>query len=201
MSEKNEVLDAAHKRCETMLKGMRAAFPEANLSFGYIGNLSNTRDDRSWYFFSSIPQKDSRGSLTGESWSVGGYSTDNLTQLADWAETELPKRLRRVLDPEFDAKCKVHDWYRASDATKEMYPGAIFQKQFGGVDGFAIREGVVVQKASDSYVGILDGREFEPVANHIAARRVLEDHYDILPDYIKQRPVERASDRAASMEP
>lgn len=201
MNGKQQVLDVAHKRCETMLKGMRAAFPEAGLSFGYIGNLSSTRDDRSWYFFSNIPKKDSRGSLTGESWSLGGYSTDNLTQLADWAETELPKRLRRLLDPEFDAMCNINDWYRASDATKAKYPGAIFQRQFGGVDGFPTREGVVVQRAKNSYVGILDRREFEAVENHIAARRTLEDHYDILPDYIKQRPAEAEQARTASMEP
>lgn len=201
MSEKDDAVGSASKRCEVVLKAMQAAFPEAGLSFGYIGNLSRTMDDRSWYFFSGIPSKDSHGASTGESWSHGGYSTDNLHHLADWAETEMPKRMRRLLDPAFDAKCKITDWYRASDATKDKYPGAIFQKQFGGVDGFPAREGVVVQKARDRYVGILDGREFEAVENHIMARRALEEHYGHLPDYMKRRPAEAAHAQAASMEP
>jgi hypothetical protein len=201
MSKQDEVTSAANKRCEAMLKGMQAAFPEAGLSFGYIGNLSRTMDDRSWYFFSNIPKKDSDGSLTGDSWALGGYSTANLPQLADWAETELPKRVRRLLDPEFDAKCKINDWYRANEATKEKYPGAIFQKQFGGADGFSAREGVVVQKASESYVALLDGREFPPAANHIAARQQLEEHYGYLPDYKKRMPADADSAPSPSMEP
>jgi hypothetical protein len=203
MSDKNNVMASAHERCENVLKGLRAAFPEAGLSFGYIGNLTSQMDDRSWRFFSHIPKKDAHGFETGESWSFGGYSTEDLDHCAAWAEAELGKRIRRALDPAFDAKCRINDWFRASDATKEQHPGAIFQKQFGGVDGFAVRTGIVVMRDRETFVGKIDDRVMPAVANHRAAMDQLDDYYDALPDYVKRSPVkdDPAPDHLSGMEP
>src|SRR5688572_30645555 len=50
--------------CETL----KAKYPEAQLSFGYIGNCGHDRygafDDRSWYFFTQIPLGTTRAKLS-----------------------------------------------------------------------------------------------------------------------------------------
>lgn len=203
MSDKDNARASAYERCESVLKGLRAAFPEAGLSFGYIGNLTNQMDDRSWRFFSHIPKKDAHGFENGEFWSFGSYSTDDLPQCAAWAEVELGKRIRRALDPAFDAKCRINDWFRASDAIKEQHPGAIFHRQFGGVDGFAVRSGVVVMVDRETFIGKIDDKEMPPLANHRAAMDQLDDYYDALPDYVKRSPAKNdpARDHPSLMEP
>lgn len=81
----------AHKRLDYMVEALKKAYPAADLSFGYIGNVYHDgRDDRSWRVFG----KDAEGRSV--SW---GYSdTENLDHMADRAQTELETWVRSALD-------------------------------------------------------------------------------------------------------
>lgn len=66
----------AHVHCAHLVELIRDATGET-WTFGYIGNVSDTRDDRLWFAFRPHP-----GRVGTNADRIGGYETDNLHQLA-----------------------------------------------------------------------------------------------------------------------
>lgn len=91
----------ARIRCEMLAATMAARYPEAGISWGYIGNLGGT-DDRGWYFFTDIV--DHNDLLAGGRRSnLGGEGAATLPELADRAEKHLERWLRTRLGLPVDA--------------------------------------------------------------------------------------------------
>lgn len=93
-SVKQFEINEASKRCTLLSQELNKRYPDAGLSFGYIGNLGPQLDDRSWRFFTKIEVG------TGNHRSrvyFGGYGTDDLPKLADRAEKGLENFLHQNL--------------------------------------------------------------------------------------------------------
>ena len=71
---------------EKLVRELATKYPNAGLSFGYIGNCSKRwGDDRSWSVFTKIP----RSVGFGGSIYWGSYNTDELDQMFECAKTRL----------------------------------------------------------------------------------------------------------------
>lgn len=82
----------AHMRCDMLNVELSKRYPAAGLSFGYIGNVNGNNDDRSWRFFTHIPDKnDPRGVMRH---AFGGEGTEGMQKLAERAERYLERWLR-----------------------------------------------------------------------------------------------------------
>lgn len=99
----------AYERCQALLTRLQAAYPEAKLTFGYIGNVySNGDDDRSWMFWAGAYR--TTGFYYGNSASFGRADSAALDKLADKAERELeawvldlPNQLQRGVYVKYEA--------------------------------------------------------------------------------------------------
>ena len=73
---------------------LKRKYPEANLSYGYLGNVGRGGDDRSWYVFSKLSRPKSYGH---KSYKWGGQSTENLDKLSAWAKPKLERAVQEAL--------------------------------------------------------------------------------------------------------
>lgn len=98
-----EPVRMAHKAMDRLVEALNARYPEAGLSFGYIGNLSmDGGDDRTWHVFTKIPEDKNpfpRGHTYRypRNYSWEGASTDGVPAMADRAEKDLEIFVRRAL--------------------------------------------------------------------------------------------------------
>lgn len=83
----------AYHELNTLTETLKSRYPEAGLSFGYIGNCDidpRKFDDRSWRIFSKV-----EGPQGKRSW--GGCSTEQVPDMFKKAEAELETWVRRVV--------------------------------------------------------------------------------------------------------
>lgn len=172
-----------YEKCSALVEEMREKYPNAGLSFGYIGNLSvcGRHDDRSWMFFTQIPRPDRSDGLT-----FGSHGTDQLDALWDRAEHGFETFIRRALDPIYDAKCRVNDWRLASDAAKACVPGAIREKTYGGNDDLIAHGAVIAlikaeERVNWRFVPIWQGAHLTTAESLVAAQKSLDAAYESLP--------------------
>ncbi|MAK37990.1 MAG: hypothetical protein CMC15_17655 [Flavobacteriaceae bacterium] len=74
-------------KIHALVEELNVKFPEAGLSFGYIGNYERWGDDTSWYIFSNLNHR----------W--GGYPGANpksMEKMYNWAWMELETRLTNI---------------------------------------------------------------------------------------------------------
>lgn len=76
--DEQAAINKAHKALKDLVDGLARKYPEAGLTFGYLGNVGSYGDDRSWYFFSKL-SKPGSGGHKDIKW--GGYSTHRLPEL------------------------------------------------------------------------------------------------------------------------
>lgn len=70
-----EKVNRALKDLRKLMESLDRKYPEAQLSFGYLGNVEmGGRDDRSWYVFSKLSRPGSGGH---DSFKWGGYRTED----------------------------------------------------------------------------------------------------------------------------
>lgn len=81
----------ALERCDELCDKLSARYPEAGLSFGYIGNIERWGDDRGWRFFTHLKDAHWRDM------SFGSQATENLPRLLEYAEKGLEPFLRKHL--------------------------------------------------------------------------------------------------------
>lgn len=90
------------ERIHAFVNGLNDRFPQAGLSFGYIGNCGHTfgtfADDRSWQVFSKIRHADPAFPLQSKRWTYGYVATENLLHLAADVEAFLEDEVRSALD-------------------------------------------------------------------------------------------------------
>ena len=84
----------AQRRGDELQKELAAKYPQAGLTFGYIGNCEPWGDDRSWRFFTKFPHMIDKVNRSPQ-W---GYSdTKGLPEMIAKAEVELEAWLRKQL--------------------------------------------------------------------------------------------------------
>ena len=75
MSKLNERL--GYLAMSAIVDELKAVYPEAGFSFGYIGNVGRWGDDRGWYVFTGVNYKDGSGPIK-----YGPFGTDSLDAMA-----------------------------------------------------------------------------------------------------------------------
>lgn len=85
----------AYDKMTKLVESLKRKYPEARLSFGYIGNFERSRDDRAFYVFSKLSQPGS----PGRNWKWGGYAAENdgILKMWDWAKPNLEKAVQKAL--------------------------------------------------------------------------------------------------------
>ena len=83
----------AYKELGQLKEALSRKYPQAELSFGYIGNVYRDLDDRAWYFFTQIPKE----RWGRDRWKFGGYTTDRLSDFLQWAKTNLERGIQKAL--------------------------------------------------------------------------------------------------------
>lgn len=91
-------LEYASYRMTRLVDALALKYPEAGLSFGYIGNcdVRGQQDDRSWRVFTRVSMP-----TAGQRYDWGNHATNRLAVMADLAEQSLENWVRCVagLDP------------------------------------------------------------------------------------------------------
>ena len=79
---------------QTFGESLARKYPEAGITFGYIGNVrSSDDDDRSWKFFTRIPKTP----FSHQTMSFGNYSTEDLPEMVVWAKSNLERMIQKAL--------------------------------------------------------------------------------------------------------
>lgn len=161
----SHILDGldAHNRCSVLASILDQKYPQANISFGYIGNLYRDLDDRSWQFFTSLQNEP--GGWGDNRATFGSHATQNLHDLWLTASEELETFIQRKLDPALDTRMKQFDWHLATPQTRSAFPSAIRERQAGEVEGYASHELVII-KNEKGFVPVFDGAEL-PAHDHL----------------------------------
>jgi hypothetical protein len=105
---------AAHAALQELVRRAAAERPHLGLSFGYIGNLTPWRDDRSWRVFSKVAVRRSpHGSQLLYDWVPGGgdFATSLLPFMRGWVESEAFTRHLERLERQYAANAAAgrHD--------------------------------------------------------------------------------------------
>jgi hypothetical protein len=80
------------EKIEALVEELNKKFPEAGLSFGYLGNYERWGDDTSWYIFSEIKYSEGRLKWGG----YPGRRSDCMEKMYNWARMELETRLTNL---------------------------------------------------------------------------------------------------------
>lgn len=144
--------------CEAIAKRLNQTYPQAGITFGYIGDCSSRHDDRSWRFFTKIPgvSPDSPNNR-----SFGSSSTEYLSKLAELAEKILEPELRGWLglerqvaaqDPLSSAplKAQAQALYRMSDEVQGRNSEATMKREaLNAAAGSIMKVAQQLDKAAD----------------------------------------------------
>lgn len=85
------------ERLSEIVERVAEKYPAVQLTSGYIGNVGNLifngepYDDRSWYVFTKVYDFKSNGK-----YKYGGYSTEDLELLVEWAENNLETWVKNI---------------------------------------------------------------------------------------------------------
>lgn len=99
LSEWSELHNTAADACERLQSELSEKYPEAGLTFGYIGNVyaQDDLDDRGWKFFTDLPHIIDGFYNKRPSFPEWGVDSQFLPNLAERASQELEPWLRRQL--------------------------------------------------------------------------------------------------------
>lgn len=115
LSTKTKISNQGYELCSLLAAKMNLIYPEAGVSFGYIGNLSTSYDDRDWRFFTKI--QDPKDPVNR--FCFGGGATDELEKLFERANEKLESFLHKALGlPEKESRA-YFDRAKAFESFKE----------------------------------------------------------------------------------
>lgn len=157
-----------HDRADALVLRLNAKYPEAMLSFGYIGNLSAQHDDRGWFFFTKLATPD----RSNYRYALG--STAVLESTVAKAESNLEDWLLWALKRPGTRIARVGDYIRSYDfpQSPDCYVEGTVQRLDRGCYCVLVEKQVWDGKEDT----VLIGQEVFPPVH---ARRVPEPAYSI----------------------
>lgn len=109
--------------CDLMRIKFDILYPEAGLTFGYLGNLTPIRDDRGWTFFTKV---DSPASTGSNRYRFGDHKTSDLRELYESAAEQLEPFLRKILNLDEADKRHYFDRSKVMEAFRESPAASTF---------------------------------------------------------------------------
>ena len=87
----------ASKKIHSLVETLAQKYPEAKLSFGYLGNYERWGDDTSWYIFSKLSYPGSKGHSSYTWGGTPGNDPECKQKIWEWAEANLVQAVTKAV--------------------------------------------------------------------------------------------------------